>query len=108
MYESLFHSLSAFKKGETKSVDLDGDGIYDISITLDDIENGIATLKLIKLKSELKSEGGVSGMITTGINMDTATVAVAAVVVLVLAGGIFAIKRRGRRFNERGFKSYSF
>lgn len=96
-------------KGETEELDLDGDGETDLTVTLEDISSGVATLTFIKPEKSDSNESPITGMITSGIGGDNMVIAgIGILIAAVVIGGIFTYKKRGRRSHERGYKSFSF
>ena len=99
-------------KGETKRVDLNGDGAYDLEITLEKIKDGVATLTFIKLEQELKSVeslSGLSGMVTSNLGDNSIVVMAALIVIIVFMVGVLTYRKKGRRLNEGNYKkSFSF
>ncbi|MBN2101452.1 MAG: hypothetical protein JW716_01110 [Candidatus Aenigmarchaeota archaeon] len=96
-------------KGETKSIDLNGDGVYDIEITLEKIKDGVATLTFIKLEQELTNAEGLVGMVTSNLGNNSIVAIGALVVIIVFIVGVLTYRRKGRRLNEGNYKkSFSF
>lgn len=79
--------------GETRSMDLDGDGVDDISVTLESIEGSKANLVFEKLAQPfaLGSIEGVTGMMTGAPGLYAGVIIV--IVLVIIAG--FMLKRRG-------------
>jgi len=89
---------------ETKSLDVNGDGIADIEIGIDNIDNGKVVLNFIKHEDNL-TKGGLSAMM---ISNNGGNIAIVAIIALIVIGGAFTYKKRGRRYDERNYKSFNF